>query len=233
MRALSSRKVVNDRTADPPVAATPFPGRRQDRFHDGTRDGSAAFPAQRAFHRRELLPPAPGLNPMPPRRELPLQGARDDPRAWPPSSAPLRLASQRRPSIARGSVAMTQAPVHPGTRTCLGLLWALAVTELLAALLRDLGLALRLLQQISIDARALLSVGQILARRRGLPFMRCHTRVRFRARHLSPLRRPSSAECCSEPRSSLRRSTARFWLATEPSPPNSRDPLPRDSGAAT
>jgi len=31
------------------------------------------------------------------------------------------------------------------------------------------------------DARALFPVGQILARRRGLPLMRCHTQVRFRA----------------------------------------------------
>jgi len=31
------------------------------------------------------------MNPMPPRRVLPLRGARDDPKAWPPSSAPLRL----------------------------------------------------------------------------------------------------------------------------------------------
>lgn len=82
------------------------------------------------------------------------------------------------------------------------------------------------------DARALLSVGQILARRRGLPSTRCHTRVRFRARHFSPLRRPSGAECCSEPRSSLRRPTARFWLATEPSPPNSERPAtPRLGGS--
>jgi hypothetical protein len=83
-------QVVNDRTADSPVAATRFSDRRQDRFHAGIRDDSDAFPAQRAFHRRELLPSAPEVSPMPPRRELPLRGARDDPKAWPPSSAPLR-----------------------------------------------------------------------------------------------------------------------------------------------
>lgn len=52
-------------------------------------------------------------------------------------------------------------------------------------------------------------VGQILARRRGLPFSRGHTRLRLRACHSSPLRRSSSAVCCSEPRSSLRRSALR------------------------
>ena len=95
MPPISLRRIVrpwaHDRTADSPVATTLIAGRRQDRFHAGIHDDSSAFPAQRAFHRRELLPPTPGTNPMPPRRESTLRGARDDPKAWPPSSAPLRL----------------------------------------------------------------------------------------------------------------------------------------------
>jgi hypothetical protein len=146
---------------------------------------------------------------MPPRRELPLRGARDDPKAWPPSSAPLRLASQRRPSIARGSVAMTQAPVHPDTRTCLELLWALAVTELLAALLRDLGLALRLLQQIVNATHGHCSRGPDPRATKGIAPRALPHPVALSRRCPSPLRRPNHAECCSEPRSSPRRAILR------------------------
>jgi len=123
---------------------------------------------------------------------------------------------------------MTLAPVHPDTRTCLGLLWALAVTELLAALLRDLGLALRLLQQMSIRRTGTVAVGQILARKRGLPFLRCHTRVRFRAATF-PLcggqAAPSAA--ASHVHLSDARSCDRTLSAEH------GNPLPRDSGAAT
>lgn len=146
---------------------------------------------------------------MPPRRELPLRGARDDPKAWPPSSAPLRLASQRRTSIARGSVARTRTPVHPDTRTRLELLWALAVTEPLAALLRDLGLALRLLQQIVNATHGHCSRGPDPRATKGIAPRALPHPVALSRRCPSPLRRPNNAECCSEPRSSLRRSILR------------------------
>lgn len=127
-------------------------------------------------------------------------------RLRPPHSA---SSSQRRPSIARGSVARTQAPVHPDTRTCLELLWALAVTEPLAALLRDFGLALRLLQQIVNATHGHCSRGPDPRATKGIaPRALPHPGALSR-RCSSPLRRPNNAECCSEPRSSLRRSTLR------------------------
>lgn len=52
---------------------------------------------------------------MPPRRELPLRGARDDPKAWPPSSAPLRLVVP--PPPRRLLAVAPSEPRPPFTRT--------------------------------------------------------------------------------------------------------------------
>jgi len=139
-----------------------------------------------------------------------LRGARDDPKAWPPSSAPLRLVVPApRPRLLQVASPEPRPPfIRPRERVS-DFFGSSAATEALAALLRDLGLALRLLQQIVLRRTGTVPVGQILARKRGLPFLRCRTRLRLRARHVSPLRRPRNAVCCSEPRSSLRRSALR------------------------
>lgn len=146
---------------------------------------------------------------MPPRRELPLRGARDDPKAWPPSSAPLRLVVP--PPPRRLLAVAPSEPRPPFTRTrervsvffgpwrspnlsqrcCAIPAWLFDFCNRLS---RTHGHCSR-----GPDPRATKGIA---------PHALPHP-VALSRSHSSPLRRPSSAVCCSEPRSSLRRSTLR------------------------
>lgn len=147
---------------------------------------------------------------MPPRRELPLRGARDDPKAWPPSSAPLRLdVPAARPRLLGVASPRPRPPFIRTRERVSDFFGPWRSPNLSQRCCATSAWLFDFCNRLSLRRTGTVPVGQILARRRGLPFMRCHTRLRFRARHFSPLRRPSSAVCCSEPRSSLRRSISR------------------------
>lgn len=144
----------------------------------------------------------------------------------PPHSA---SASQRRTSIARGSVARTQAPVHPDTRTCLELLWALAVTETS----RSAAARPRLGSSTSAtDFNA--THGHCF------PWARssrdeggCPSCVATPGCAFAPLLLPFAE---AKQRRVLQRATSispTLDLATEPSPPNTETRYPASSGAAT
>lgn len=166
---------------------------------------------------------------MPPRRALPLRGARDDPKAWPPSSASLRPdvpaarldCSGRRRRDLRPPFTRTRERVSSffgswrsprlSQRCCVTPAWLFDFCN-----------------RLSMRRTGTVPVGQILARRRGLPSLRCHTRLRLRAATF-PLCGGQAAPSAAA--SHVHLSDVRpcgLTLSAEHG-----DPLPRDSGAAT
>lgn len=119
---------------------------------------------------------------MPPRRELPLRGARDDPKAWPPSSAALRPCRHSGAPRSLGVASPGPRPPFIRTRERVSNFfgpWRSPIFSqrccATSAWLFDF------CNRFSMRRTGTVPVGQILARRRGLPLVRCHTRLRFRA----------------------------------------------------